>query len=74
MPHYGASGYSIFATGPRENPDAYHVREGKIGGYRDHLTPGECAAFQDRITHELAPVYGYGRSAEAAIKDRSLAS
>jgi hypothetical protein len=71
VPRYSASGLSIFATGSRNNPNAYHVREGRTGGYRDHLTPSECAAFLDRIVRELAPVYGYG---EGAIIDKIPAS
>lgn len=63
-PHYKSSGFNIFATGDRTNPNAYHVREGRIGGYRDHLTAWETANFVDRITRELSPAYGYARSAE----------
>lgn len=58
-PRYKSSGFEIFATGDRSNPDAYHVREGRVGGYREHLTPEQCAAFLQRIQAELSPVYGY---------------
>ncbi len=69
-PCYKTSGYDIFATGDRNNPNAYHVREGRIGGYREHLTPGECAAFLERIARELSPVYGYREAAGAAVTDK----
>jgi len=63
-PRYRASGFNIFATGSRDNPNAYHVREGRVGGYRDHLSVDDCARFQERISRQLDPVYGYGSPTE----------
>jgi hypothetical protein len=41
------------------NPDTYKVRRGKIGGYRDYLTPEQCTQMELFIQAELASSYGY---------------
>ncbi len=58
-PRYKSSGFKIFSTGDRQNPNAYHLRQGLVGGYADHLTAEQSALFVDRIRRQLSPVYGY---------------
>jgi hypothetical protein len=41
------------------NPDTYKVRRGKIGGYKDYLTPEQCTQMELYIQAELASSYGY---------------
>lgn len=60
-PRYKSSGLPIFATGDRSNPNALHVREGLISGYRRYLTSAECEEFLNRVDDELSPAYGYLR-------------
>lgn len=55
---YRSSGLNIFATGDRANPDAFHVRSGKIGEYKSRLTDQEVAA-QEGILKKLDPIFGY---------------
>ncbi len=43
-----------------ENPDSFKVRRGKVGGYRDYLTPEQTAWVEETIARELDPVFGYG--------------
>jgi hypothetical protein len=41
------------------NPDAFKVRRGKVGGYRDYFSEQELEDI-DRLIATLHPVYGYG--------------
>ena len=41
-----------------ENPESQKVRRGKIGGYKDYLTPEE-QAFVTKESAKLDPRYGY---------------
>lgn len=56
---YRSSGLNVFATGDKANPDAWHMRRGKVGGYRDYLDPGTARAFEDRISTGMADRFGY---------------
>jgi hypothetical protein len=58
-PSYKSSGYDVFATGDRSNPDAYHVRKGQVGGYREYLDPQAAQRWEQRVADEMDPVYGY---------------
>lgn len=59
-PTYRSSGFKIFSTGDRANPNAFHVRSGKIGGYRDHLSADQQTEHELTV-QQLSPVYGYSR-------------
>lgn len=65
-PKYRSSGLDIFATGDRSNPDAYHVRRGKVGGYRDYLDEGLVAELEQRVENEMGEWYGYRVTGESA--------
>jgi hypothetical protein len=41
-----------------DNPGAFKVRRGKVGGYTDYFT-GEEQARIDELIAQIAPVYGY---------------
>ncbi|RLJ68008.1 sulfotransferase domain-containing protein [Sulfurisoma sediminicola] len=58
-PTFKSSGLGIFATGDRSNPDAYHVRKGKIGGYRDELPVEIANEFEAAIKDRLPAYFGY---------------
>jgi hypothetical protein len=47
------SGGNIFATGDRHNPDAYHVRKGKIQGYREYLDEAHIRRYTERIAADV---------------------
>lgn len=53
------SGYSIFGTADRSNPDAFHVRRGKVGGFRDYLGEQDVERLQKLIDQRLPSFYGY---------------
>lgn len=59
QPVYRSSGLAIFATGDASNPDALHVRKGKVGGWRDELPPSAAARFEARVRSEMPDLYGY---------------
>jgi Sulfotransferase domain len=60
-PRYG-SGLEVFATGDRSDPEAYHVRRGVVGGYRDYLAPDEALVYERHISEEMPPRYGYAQA------------
>lgn len=59
VPTFKSSGLGIFATGDRSNPDAYHVRKGRIGGYRDELAAEIATEFEAAIKDRLPAYFGY---------------
>lgn len=58
---YKSSGLSIFSTGDFENPNAHHVRRGKVGGWREEIPSSEHDRYLERIGSELHPFFGYDR-------------
>jgi len=58
-PRYRSSGLKIFATGNRDNPDAFHVRRGKVDGFRDYLEAADIRRLMDVINQRLPPFFGY---------------
>ena len=60
-PKYRSSGLDVFATGDKGNPDAYHVRRGLIGGYREYLSEDARVEFETRVARNLHGWYGYDR-------------
>jgi len=59
---YKSTGLNIFATGDKNNPNAFHVRRGKVGGYREMLKQTDIAKYEKRIAIELNHWYGYNNS------------
>lgn len=57
-PVYRSSGLAIFATGDRNQPDALHVRRGKIGGYMDYLDSDAAARYARRVAGDWPAVFG----------------
>jgi hypothetical protein len=60
-PVYESSGLGVFATGDRSDPDAFHVRRGVVGGYREYLSAESSEHQLDLIRARMDPVYGYER-------------
>jgi len=58
-PHYPSSGLDIFATGDRNHPDAYHIRRGKVGGYKDYLDPDMVTQYEARVAQEMTTWNNY---------------
>ena len=56
---YRSSGLDVFATGDKANPDAWHMRRGKVGGYCGYLDPGTARSFEDKISTGMADRFGY---------------
>ena len=48
-----------FSSGRQESSDAYKVRRGKIGGYRDYFTDEQLLDIDALVETTLAPEYGY---------------
>jgi hypothetical protein len=64
-PTYKSSGYVVFATGDRSDPNAYHVRKGQVGGYREHLDDDAAERLEQQIADRMPAVYGYQSPPEA---------
>lgn len=56
---YQSSGFNAFGDGPKNDPNAFHVRKGKVGGYRDELAPELTGRLEERIRNEMPAFFGY---------------
>lgn len=55
-----SSGLTMFAEVRGEKTaDSFHVRRGKVGGYRDSMSPDAVARLERRLREALPPSYGY---------------
>jgi hypothetical protein len=45
--------------GEASNPESFKVRRGKVGGYRDYLSPEQAAALDQLVSGRLSPAFGY---------------
>lgn len=43
------------------DPSTFKVRRGKVGGWRDYLTPEEVERIDQMVRAELSPIFGYSR-------------
>ena len=48
-----------FSSGRQDSEDAYKVRRGKVGGYRDYFTDEQLVELDDLVENALEPAYGY---------------
>jgi len=46
-------------AGDVNDPNSYKVRRGKVGGYRDELTPDQIAQLERKMAAGLSAFYGY---------------
>jgi len=58
-PKYRSSGLAIFGPGDKNNPDALHVRRGKVGGFVDYLAPRDVEELTAQIERKLPAYFGY---------------
>jgi hypothetical protein len=56
---YRSSGFQIFASGDLSNPDGFHVRKGKVGGFRGELRPEDADRFEAIVRNRMSSRYGY---------------
>jgi Sulfotransferase domain len=55
---FGTTGRRFGASG-QDSSDAYKVRRGKVGGYRDYYTDEELEVVNEIVSGTLSPGYGY---------------
>ena len=60
-----------FSSGKQESSDAYKVRRGKIGGYRDYFTDEQLLEIDTLVDTTLSPEYGYTNRPGQATGDGS---
>jgi Sulfotransferase domain len=58
-PAYPSSCLNIFGLSNVADPESYHVRRGKVEGYRDYLKEHDIRHFTSMIKLELPSVFGY---------------
>ena len=51
-----------FSSGKQSSSDAYKVRRGKVGGYRDYFTDEQLLEIGEMVKRTLAPDYGYTKN------------
>lgn len=66
VPTIASSGLKVFATGDVNNLDSYHVRRGKVGGYRDYLSGDLVRDLELRIDQAVGVWLGYHAEASAS--------
>jgi hypothetical protein len=49
-----------------KDPEAFKVRRGKVGGYRDYFSPEQVAELEGLVRSRLSPRFGYLTEASAA--------
>jgi hypothetical protein len=62
-----------FSSGRQESSDAYKVRRGKIGGYRDYFTDEQLLDIDALVETTLAPEYGYTNRPDKAKNNSNTA-
>jgi hypothetical protein len=56
---YESSGFGAFGKGQSSHKDAFHIRRGVVGGYRDEIPATLVEALEARVRTEMPEVYGY---------------
>ncbi len=64
--------FDSFRLAPPKNgdPNAFKVRRGKVGGYRDYLSAEDIAYLDNYIAQHLDPIYPYQAEQAAAAGNR----
>jgi len=58
---YESTGFRAFGPGSRDDPNAFHVRRGVVGGYRDELPQDLIPVLEQRVREGMPTIYGYSR-------------
>lgn len=58
-PRFRSSGVSIFGSSDKNNPDSFHVRRGRVGGFRDYLSEQDVDQLLASIKRHLPEFFGY---------------
>jgi hypothetical protein len=67
---YSSSGLPIFATGDiGKSGEAFHVRKGKIGGFREYLSEADQQFLRNLFDGRMPEWYGYGDGLGEACMD-----
>lgn len=56
---YKSSGFNAFGDGPRDDPNAFHIRKGEVGGYKNELAPEVVSELEPRVKAEMPVFFGY---------------
>lgn len=56
-PRFRSSGLPVFATGDREEPNAFHVRRGGSGEYREHLPEALAKELEARVQKGFPSIF-----------------
>jgi hypothetical protein len=56
---YKSSGFQVFGSGDRSDPNAFHVRNGQVGEYRTKFSSDRLLAYEGAISERLSDFFGY---------------
>ncbi len=56
---YKSSGFRFLARVSSDNPNAFHVRKGKVGGYNDEIEPCLARQLENQVRKEMPELFGY---------------
>lgn len=56
---YLSTGFNAFGDGPKDNPNAFHVRKGQVGGYRSEIAPKLVEALEAEVREKMPKFFGY---------------
>ncbi len=54
---YKSSGFNIFGSGPRDDPNAFHIRKGRVNGYKDELDPALSARLENIVRDRMPKMF-----------------
>ena len=56
---YKSSGFNAFGDGPKDVPNAFHIRKGEVGGYRDELPEEMILSLEKQVKLGMPAFFGY---------------
>ncbi len=54
---YKSSGFNAFGSGPRDDPNAFHVRKGRVNGYRDEIDAASVARLENIVLSRMPKIF-----------------
>lgn len=56
---YKSSGFEVFGGGDRSEPNAFHVRNGRVGEYKTKFSPDRLRVYERVVSERLSNFFGY---------------
>lgn len=56
---YKSSGFEVFGGGDRSEPNAFHVRNGRVGDYKTKFSPDRLPVYERTVSERLSDFFSY---------------